>query len=188
MCFVACPRACVHDGLRQPQDEILTVIRRVDDNWAEGMLGDKIGIFPLLYVEVRSCSQTRFLFRSADCFTGQGREQGWAPGLGACLPRQGDGDCVGFLFRLLCYENCLSSSNRLSQAWLWTILLCGSEGGPRCRLSPLLSEILHGHPLSQTLLGVTALVSPAPEEKAVFPVSLQTELKLAGLAVHLQSS
>ncbi|EPY87060.1 hypothetical protein CB1_000274017 [Camelus ferus] len=33
------------------QDEVLTVIRRVDDNWAEGMLGDKIGIFPLLYVE-----------------------------------------------------------------------------------------------------------------------------------------
>ena len=37
----------------QFQDEVLTVIRRVDDNWAEGMLGDKIGIFPLLYVEVR---------------------------------------------------------------------------------------------------------------------------------------
>lgn len=34
------------------QDEILTVIRRVDENWAEGMLGDKIGIFPILYVEV----------------------------------------------------------------------------------------------------------------------------------------
>ncbi|ELW72158.1 SH3 domain-containing RING finger protein 3 [Tupaia chinensis] len=25
--------------------------RRVDDNWAEGALGDKVGIFPLLYVE-----------------------------------------------------------------------------------------------------------------------------------------
>lgn len=35
------------------QDEVLTVIRRVDDNWAEGKLRDKIGIFPLLYVEVR---------------------------------------------------------------------------------------------------------------------------------------
>lgn len=31
---------------------MLTVIRRVDENWAEGMLGDKIGIFPILYVEV----------------------------------------------------------------------------------------------------------------------------------------
>lgn len=35
------------------QDDILTVIRRVDENWAEGMLGDKIGIFPISYVEVR---------------------------------------------------------------------------------------------------------------------------------------
>lgn len=40
------------------QDEVLTVIRRVDDNWAEGMLGDKVGIFPLLYVEVRLHPQT----------------------------------------------------------------------------------------------------------------------------------
>lgn len=36
------------------QDEVLTVIRRVDENWAEGMLGDKIGIFPILYVEVNT--------------------------------------------------------------------------------------------------------------------------------------
>lgn len=73
MCSIACPRACVRDGLRPPQDEILTVIRRVDDNWAEGMLGDKIGIFPLLYVEVRSRSQTRIPFHPADCHqAGQG--------------------------------------------------------------------------------------------------------------------
>nr|XP_015217191.1 PREDICTED: SH3 domain-containing RING finger protein 3-like [Lepisosteus oculatus] len=40
------------DCLTFTKDEILTVIRRVDDNWAEGMLGDKIGIFPILYVEL----------------------------------------------------------------------------------------------------------------------------------------
>lgn len=28
------------------------MIRRVDENWAEGMLADKIGIFPISYVEV----------------------------------------------------------------------------------------------------------------------------------------
>ncbi|XP_012586912.1 PREDICTED: SH3 domain-containing RING finger protein 3 [Condylura cristata] len=44
------------DCLTFTKDEILTVIRRVDDNWAEGMLGDKIGIFPLLYVEDSSSS------------------------------------------------------------------------------------------------------------------------------------
>lgn len=39
-------------SLHEFQDDILTVIRRVDENWAEGMLGDKIGIFPISYVEV----------------------------------------------------------------------------------------------------------------------------------------
>lgn len=33
------------------------MIRRVDENWAEGMLGDKIGIFPISYVEVRKLSR-----------------------------------------------------------------------------------------------------------------------------------
>ncbi|XP_069508551.1 E3 ubiquitin-protein ligase SH3RF2 isoform X2 [Ambystoma mexicanum] len=33
------------------KDDIISVIRRVDDNWAEGMLGDRVGIFPLLFVE-----------------------------------------------------------------------------------------------------------------------------------------
>lgn len=41
------------------QDEVLTVIRRVDENWAEGMLGDKIGIFPILYVEVNTHTATQ---------------------------------------------------------------------------------------------------------------------------------
>lgn len=31
------------------------MIRRVDENWAEGMLADKIGIFPISYVEVSRC-------------------------------------------------------------------------------------------------------------------------------------
>ncbi|XP_055727043.1 E3 ubiquitin-protein ligase SH3RF3-like isoform X2 [Salvelinus fontinalis] len=39
------------------KDEVLTVIRRVDDNWAEGMLGDKIGIFPILYVELNETAK-----------------------------------------------------------------------------------------------------------------------------------
>lgn len=34
------------------QDEILTVIKRVDSNWIEGKKGEKIGIFPISFVEV----------------------------------------------------------------------------------------------------------------------------------------
>ncbi|XP_051999086.1 E3 ubiquitin-protein ligase SH3RF3-like [Xyrauchen texanus] len=45
------------DCLTFSKDEILTVIRRVDDNWAEGMLGDKIGIFPILYVELNETAK-----------------------------------------------------------------------------------------------------------------------------------
>uniref|UniRef100_A0A8C5MLU5 E3 ubiquitin-protein ligase SH3RF1 n=1 Tax=Leptobrachium leishanense TaxID=445787 RepID=A0A8C5MLU5_9ANUR len=45
------------DCLPFSKDDILTVIRRVDENWAEGMLGDKIGIFPISYVEFNSAAK-----------------------------------------------------------------------------------------------------------------------------------
>ncbi|XP_041857126.1 E3 ubiquitin-protein ligase SH3RF3-like isoform X5 [Melanotaenia boesemani] len=45
------------DCLAFSKDEVLTVIRRVDENWAEGMLGDKIGIFPILYVELNETAK-----------------------------------------------------------------------------------------------------------------------------------
>ncbi|XP_069492967.1 E3 ubiquitin-protein ligase SH3RF3 [Ambystoma mexicanum] len=45
------------DCLSFSKDDILTVIRRVDDNWAEGMLGEKIGIFPILYVELNETAK-----------------------------------------------------------------------------------------------------------------------------------
>ncbi|XP_036438241.1 E3 ubiquitin-protein ligase SH3RF1 [Colossoma macropomum] len=45
------------DCLPFSKDDILTVIRRVDQNWAEGMLGDKIGIFPISYVEFNTAAR-----------------------------------------------------------------------------------------------------------------------------------
>ncbi|XP_063165817.1 E3 ubiquitin-protein ligase SH3RF1 isoform X1 [Candoia aspera] len=45
------------DCLPFSKDDILTVIRRVDENWAEGMLADKIGIFPISYVEFNSTAK-----------------------------------------------------------------------------------------------------------------------------------
>ncbi|XP_044143596.1 E3 ubiquitin-protein ligase SH3RF3 isoform X2 [Bufo gargarizans] len=58
------------DCLTFTKDEILTVIRRVDDNWAEGMLGDKIGIFPILYVEDSSTFGTAAAAGAASPKTG----------------------------------------------------------------------------------------------------------------------
>lgn len=31
---------------------MITVIRRIDENWAEGKLEDRIGIFPITFVEM----------------------------------------------------------------------------------------------------------------------------------------
>ena len=33
--------------------DIINVIRQVDENWCEGKLGGKLGIFPITFVEVR---------------------------------------------------------------------------------------------------------------------------------------
>ena len=37
--------------LRGLQDDVITVIRRVDEHWAEGRLADRIGIFPISFVD-----------------------------------------------------------------------------------------------------------------------------------------
>ncbi|XP_075065778.1 E3 ubiquitin-protein ligase SH3RF2 isoform X2 [Mixophyes fleayi] len=42
------------DFLKFAKDDIIHVIRRVDDNWAEGKLGEQVGMFPLLFVEPNS--------------------------------------------------------------------------------------------------------------------------------------
>ena len=34
--------------------DIINVIRQVDENWCEGKLGGKLGIFPITFVEVRN--------------------------------------------------------------------------------------------------------------------------------------
>ncbi|XP_076315382.1 E3 ubiquitin-protein ligase SH3RF1-like [Tachypleus tridentatus] len=45
------------DCLIFSKGEIITVIRRVDENWAEGKLGDRIGIFPISFVEMNSAAR-----------------------------------------------------------------------------------------------------------------------------------
>ncbi|XP_070553591.1 E3 ubiquitin-protein ligase SH3RF3-like isoform X2 [Ptychodera flava] len=44
------------DCLTFSKGDIFTIIKRVDENWAEGQRGDKIGIFPLSYVELNEAS------------------------------------------------------------------------------------------------------------------------------------
>lgn len=39
------------------KDDVITVLRRVDENWAEGKLNDNIGIFPLAFVKMNYIAQ-----------------------------------------------------------------------------------------------------------------------------------
>ncbi|CAM9522858.1 unnamed protein product [Lampetra fluviatilis] len=57
------------DCLTFSKDEVLTVIRRVDENWAEGMLGDKIGIFPISFVEFNTMAKLLLGLESANIHT-----------------------------------------------------------------------------------------------------------------------
>ncbi|XP_062332075.1 E3 ubiquitin-protein ligase SH3RF1 isoform X1 [Osmerus eperlanus] len=44
------------DCLTFLKGDLLTVIRRIDDDWIEGKLGDKVGIFPLQFTEKNSAA------------------------------------------------------------------------------------------------------------------------------------
>ncbi|XP_040056683.2 E3 ubiquitin-protein ligase SH3RF3 isoform X1 [Gasterosteus aculeatus] len=73
------------DCLAFSKDEVLTVIRRVDENWAEGMLGDKIGIFPILYVELNETAKQLMEMDKAAPTNAPGPSSEPAP-LGPCSP------------------------------------------------------------------------------------------------------
>ncbi|CAL4214360.1 unnamed protein product, partial [Meganyctiphanes norvegica] len=45
------------DCLTFNKGEVITVLRRVDENWAEGKLGMRIGIFPLSFVDLNSAAK-----------------------------------------------------------------------------------------------------------------------------------
>uniref|UniRef100_UPI00358F087B E3 ubiquitin-protein ligase SH3RF1-like isoform X2 n=1 Tax=Myxine glutinosa TaxID=7769 RepID=UPI00358F087B len=80
------------DCLTFAKDEVLTVIRRVDENWAEGMLGDKIGIFPISFVEFNVTAKQMLGLDSA---TGMGLTSAESTALAMASTAQGAGagDC-----------------------------------------------------------------------------------------------
>jgi len=45
------------DCLTFMKSDVITVMRRVDDNWAEGKIGDRIGIFPISFVEMNTSAK-----------------------------------------------------------------------------------------------------------------------------------
>ncbi|GAB1604478.1 E3 ubiquitin-protein ligase SH3RF3-like [Argonauta hians] len=53
------------DCLKFLKDEVLQLIRKVDDNWLEGRRGDKIGIFPTSFVELNEAAKLLVSSRSS---------------------------------------------------------------------------------------------------------------------------
>ncbi|XP_078405840.1 E3 ubiquitin-protein ligase SH3RF1-like [Cetorhinus maximus] len=53
------------------KNDILKVIRRVDENWAEGKLGDKVGIFPISFVEMNSTAKQLLATKRPDVKDGK---------------------------------------------------------------------------------------------------------------------
>ncbi|XP_055498501.1 E3 ubiquitin-protein ligase SH3RF2-like [Leucoraja erinacea] len=48
------------------KNNILKVIRRVDENWAEGKLGERVGIFPISFVEMNSTAKQLLSVKRVD--------------------------------------------------------------------------------------------------------------------------
>ncbi|XP_033743486.1 E3 ubiquitin-protein ligase SH3RF1-like isoform X1 [Pecten maximus] len=46
------------------KEEYLTVIKRVDDNWVEGKKGEKIGIFPISFVEMNDAAKSLINYKA----------------------------------------------------------------------------------------------------------------------------
>ncbi|KAL5011887.1 hypothetical protein ScPMuIL_010438 [Solemya velum] len=63
------------DCLSFEKEEVLTVIRRVDDNWIEGKKGEKIGIFPLSFVELNDPAKLLLSQLSAPSKTSTNEEE-----------------------------------------------------------------------------------------------------------------
>ncbi|XP_020375651.2 E3 ubiquitin-protein ligase SH3RF2-like isoform X2 [Rhincodon typus] len=53
------------------KNDILKVIRRVDENWVEGKLGDKVGIFPISFVEMNSTAKQLLATKRPDVKDGK---------------------------------------------------------------------------------------------------------------------
>ncbi|XP_069872607.1 E3 ubiquitin-protein ligase SH3RF1 isoform X2 [Dipodomys merriami] len=78
------------DCLPFAKDDVLTVIRRVDENWAEGMLADKIGIFPISYVEFNSAAKQLIEWDKPPTAGGDAGECTSAAVQGSAAPKHSD--------------------------------------------------------------------------------------------------
>ncbi|KFU89799.1 E3 ubiquitin-protein ligase SH3RF1, partial [Chaetura pelagica] len=126
------------DCLTFTKDEILTVIRRVDDNWAEGMLGDKIGIFPILYVELNE-SAKQLIEMDKTCLAAA---SGSGAGTAGAAQRQAEGKKNAkkrhsFTALSMTHKSSQAASNRHSMEISAPVLISSSDPRAAARIGDL---------------------------------------------------
>ncbi|XP_009996256.1 PREDICTED: SH3 domain-containing RING finger protein 3-like [Chaetura pelagica] len=127
------------DCLTFTKDEILTVIRRVDDNWAEGMLGDKIGIFPILYVELNE-SAKQLIEMDKTCLAAASGSAG--AGTAGAAQRQAEGKKNAkkrhsFTALSMTHKSSQAASNRHSMEISAPVLISSSDPRAAARIGDL---------------------------------------------------
>uniref|UniRef100_A0A8C4X963 E3 ubiquitin-protein ligase SH3RF1 n=1 Tax=Erpetoichthys calabaricus TaxID=27687 RepID=A0A8C4X963_ERPCA len=153
------------------KDDILTVIRRVDENWAEGMLGDKIGIFPISYVEVIQFCCKQLIELDKPTSTGDSGEGTSAAGQSNGTQKHTDtkkNTKKRHSFTSLTMSNKASQApqNRHSMEISGPVLISSSNPTAAARIGELAGGLSCSAP-SQVHIGTTGLIVTPPPSSPV---------------------
>ncbi|XP_036619362.1 E3 ubiquitin-protein ligase SH3RF1 [Trichosurus vulpecula] len=161
------------DCLPFAKDDVLTVIRRVDENWAEGMLSDKIGIFPISYVEFNSAARQLIELDKAS-LSGPGADSGEGPSgtahSSAAAPKPSDTKKNtkkrhSFTSLTMANKSSQASQNRHSMEISPPVLISSSNPTAAARISELTG--LSCSAPSQVHISTTGLIVTPPPSSPV---------------------
>lgn len=158
------------DCLPFSKDDVLTVIRRVDENWAEGMLADKIGIFPISYVEFNSAAKQLIEWDKppvpgADAGEGSSMAAQSAPAPKHCDTKKNTKKRHSFTSLTMASKSSQASQNRHSMEISPPVLISSSNPTAAARISEL-SGLSCSAP-SQVHISTTGLIVTPPPSSPV---------------------
>ncbi|KAM9192065.1 E3 ubiquitin-protein ligase SH3RF1 [Dugong dugon] len=158
------------DCLPFAKDDVLTVIRRVDENWAEGMLADKIGIFPISYVEFNSAAKQLIEWDKPPVPGVDAGECTSAAAQSSAAPKHGDTKKNtkkrhSFTSLTMANKSCQASQNRHSMEISPPVLISSSNPTAAARISEL-SGLSCSAP-SQVHISTTGLIVTPPPSSPV---------------------
>lgn len=158
------------DCLPFAKDDVLTVIRRVDENWAEGMLADKIGIFPISYVEFNSAAKQLIEWDKPPVPGGDAGEGTSAAAQSSAAPKHSDTKKNtkkrhSFTSLTMASKSSQASQNRHSMEISPPVLISSSNPTAAARISEL-SGLSCSAP-SQVHISTTGLIVTPPPSSPV---------------------